>query len=85
MNEPDATLQNHAFNALACDPNVDATHIAVIASQGIVTLLGSVKSFAHELAAVKVVRQLAGVRGVDDQLKLDLLPRTRSLKPSNPC
>ncbi|MEX2283417.1 MAG: BON domain-containing protein [Gemmatimonadota bacterium] len=68
-------LQRDVVEELAWDPQVDSSHIAVTVSDGgIVTLAGSVGSFAEKLAAEMAALRVAGVRAIADELAVKLLP-----------
>ncbi|MGO9490447.1 MAG: BON domain-containing protein [Solirubrobacteraceae bacterium] len=49
-----------------------AREIAVLARTGTVTLRGTVGSFEQRRAAVEIARSVPGVRGVEDELRVDL-------------
>ncbi len=50
--------------------------IAVLARTGTVNLRGTVGSFAQRQAAVEIARSVPGVRGVTDELRVDLRDRS---------
>jgi hyperosmotically inducible protein len=56
---------------LAFKDRTDFKSIDTSVKHGIVRLTGSVPSGWDELSAVRVARQVSGVRGIDDQLKVD--------------
>jgi BON domain-containing protein len=65
-------------SALADDPRLPfADEIAVDAYDGMVTLRGTVGSFAQERAAVAEARRQRGVYDVDDELQVRLLDEDR--------
>ncbi|HLY49445.1 MAG TPA: BON domain-containing protein [Solirubrobacteraceae bacterium] len=49
------------------------TEIAVASQMGTVTLRGSVGSFRQRRAAIDAAKTVRGVRGVEDELRVDLL------------
>jgi hyperosmotically inducible protein len=57
--------------ALAFKDRTDFKSIDTSVKHGVVRLTGSVHSGWDELSAVRVARQVSGVRGIDDQLKVD--------------
>lgn len=74
----DEHLRRRVADALALELHLDASRVDVSAREGIVILAGVVSSFAEELAAVRVVRAIEGVAGIDDRLQIDLAPSVRS-------
>lgn len=64
----DTHLQHDVIAELEWDPSVDHTKIGVIASNGVVTLTGTVASFATKLAAEKAVRRVAGVKAIAEEI-----------------
>jgi osmotically-inducible protein OsmY len=73
----DEQLGQRVAYALALEPNLDASKITVAACEGVVTLSGSVSSFAQELAAVRAARGVEGVHRIGDRLQIELAPSTR--------
>ncbi len=57
-------LQGDVRAELAWDPRVDDTDVRVAADTGVVTLLGTVPSYADKLAAELAVERVIGVRAV---------------------
>jgi hyperosmotically inducible protein len=57
--------------AIAFKDRTDFKSIDTSVKHGVVRLTGTVHSGWDELSAVRVTRQVAGVRGIDDQLKVD--------------
>jgi osmotically-inducible protein OsmY len=66
----DKRLRDDVLEQLDFAPDVDATHIAVAAAGGIVTLSGHVSSYAEKIAAEKAVRGVKGVAGVAEELEV---------------
>ncbi len=66
----DEAIANDIKAKLFSDPDLKTTDIAVAVKDGAVTLNGDVPSAETELKAVKLVNDLAGVKKVDDQLKV---------------
>lgn len=60
----DLALQENVAAELALDPRVDASSVAVAARDGVVTLSGSVPTFAEKIAAERAVKRVTGVRGL---------------------
>ena len=66
-------LQEAVIAALERDPRIpDPITIAVSAQGNIVTLRGNVETFRQRHAAIDDVRQIEGVREIDDQLRVTL-------------
>ncbi len=75
----DATLKKDVLEELKWQPDIDQTQIGVIVEDGIVTLTGTLDSFAKKLAAEKAVKKVAGVRGLAMDVQVlfgDALKRT---------
>jgi osmotically-inducible protein OsmY len=71
-------LEDAVIERLEADPRIpDSVEIAVSASGGTVTLLGTVERFSQRRAAVDDAKAVAGVYKVHDELKVDLLGSDR--------
>jgi osmotically-inducible protein OsmY len=70
----DLQLKSDVSDELAWDPSVNAAHIGVAVSEGVVTLTGHLESFAEKHAAERAVRRVAGVRGIAVELDVKLSP-----------
>jgi osmotically-inducible protein OsmY len=68
----DIDLHRHVVEELAFDPSIDERAIAVAVSGDVVTLRGFVNSYAQKLAAEKAVKRVRGVRGIAEELTIDL-------------
>jgi osmotically-inducible protein OsmY len=66
----DAELLRLVQDELEWNPRIEATEITARVRNGVVTLSGFVDSYAHRIAAVDAVHQLAGVQDVVDDLEL---------------
>jgi osmotically-inducible protein OsmY len=66
----DRALEKDVMDALVWDPSVDQAGIAVSARSGVVTLSGTVSSFAMKLTAERDVESVSGVRGVVQHLNV---------------
>jgi osmotically-inducible protein OsmY len=64
----DLQLHKNVVEELQWDPRVNEAEIGVAAKEGVVTLTGSVDTFAQKYAAEKVVERVTGVRAVADDL-----------------
>lgn len=65
-------LQEEVIEELAYDPRVAADDIAVTIKEGVVTLRGTVPSFNQKWEAEDAVKRIRGVRGIADELTIDL-------------
>jgi osmotically-inducible protein OsmY len=68
----DSELLRAVIAELEWDPSVDASGIAVAVREGVVTLAGSVRSYAEKLNAERGVKVLSGVRGIADDIEVRL-------------
>ncbi|MDB5393462.1 MAG: ornithine aminotransferase [Rhodospirillales bacterium] len=68
----DNQLQHAVLAELSWDPSINAAHIGVTASDGIVTLTGHVGTFAQKHAAEDAVRRVKGVKAVAEEIKVRL-------------
>jgi len=66
----DNELQRDVSEELRWDPRVVDDEIGISVRSGVVTLTGSVPSFAQKLAAVEAVERVAGVRAVAQELSI---------------
>jgi osmotically-inducible protein OsmY len=66
----DSQIQLNVLNELRWDSRVRATEIGVEVSQGIVTLSGSVDSYAKKVAARQAAHRVIGVLDVADALEV---------------
>jgi osmotically-inducible protein OsmY len=64
----DAELQKDVTEELEWDPRIVDGDIGISVHGGVVTLTGSVPSFAQKLAAIEAVQRVAGVRAVAPEL-----------------
>ena len=70
-------MQVRVLQALEWEPSLDAALIGVAARDGVVTLAGTVRSWADRLTAERVVRRLSGVRAVSNELEVRLTVDSR--------
>jgi osmotically-inducible protein OsmY len=68
MTSTDEALRRRVLDELEWDPAVDATHIGVAASAGVVTLSGRVASYAEKLMAERAARRVRGVHAIAEEL-----------------
>ncbi len=75
----DTQLQKDVIDELRWEPRVKEAEVAVSAKDGVVTLTGSVETFAQKYEAERAVERVVGVRAVADDLKVQVLgPHERS-------
>ena len=66
-------LADEVLESFDLDPRIpDSAEIAVAADGGMVTLRGTVESFAQRRAAAQDANKIQGVYDVDDQIKVNL-------------
>jgi osmotically-inducible protein OsmY len=64
----DAEIQQHVLEELVWDPEIEVTEIGVEVDDGIVTLTGTIDSYAKKLAAERAAFRVDGVRAVANDL-----------------
>jgi osmotically-inducible protein OsmY len=65
-------LQLDVLDELQYEPSVDPSEIGVTTKDGIVTLAGTVKSYAEKWSAARAAERVSGVRAVVDELQVAL-------------
>jgi osmotically-inducible protein OsmY len=70
--QTDMQLHDSVQRQLEWDPEIDASDVAVIASDGVITLTGFVHGYAAKVAAERSVKRVRGVRGVANELQVVL-------------
>lgn len=68
----DSKIQTDVLRELTWDPRVDQTHIGISVSKGIVTLSGTVPTYAEKLAAEKAAQRVEGVKGIAEEITVEL-------------
>lgn len=68
----DRQLQKDVMDALDYSPAIVAEHIGVSVEDGVVTLTGSVSSYAEKYAAEKACFRVHGVKAVADEIEVKL-------------
>lgn len=68
----DTELQADVLAELKYEPSVNATHVGVTVREGVVTLLGHVRSYAEKYSAERAVKRVYGVRGLANELVVRL-------------
>ena len=68
----DSALRRDVERELEWEPSIDERRIGVSAIDGVVTLTGEVSTYAEKWKAERTVERVAGVRGVVNELKVQL-------------
>jgi len=68
--KPELELKHDVLAELESEPGVDAAHIGVTVTNGVVTLTGTVPTYAEKLAANRAVKRLDGVRALVSELEV---------------
>lgn len=68
----DSQLQKDVMDELKWQPSIKSSEIGVSVSDGVVTLSGSVDSFAEKREAEKAALRVEGVKGVAEDIVVDL-------------
>jgi osmotically-inducible protein OsmY len=68
----DKLLKQHVENALEWEPSLEAKDIAVAVDEGIVSLRGTVRTYAEKLTAEKIALRVFGTRGVANDLDVHI-------------
>jgi len=66
------TLKRDVLDELDWEPSIDAAAIGVLVKDGVVTLTGHVGSYAEKRVAERVVKRVAGVEGVANDIEVRL-------------
>lgn len=69
--KPDSLIKTNIQNALAWDPAAESYEITVDASDGVVTLQGSVESWQERELAGRIAKGISGVKEVNNQVEVD--------------
>ena len=68
----DGQLQKDVMEELRFEPSVNAANIGVTVKEQVVTLTGTVQTFAEKWAAECAVKRVAGTKGVAEEIKVEL-------------
>lgn len=68
----DKDLRMHVLDELDWEPSIDAGEVGVAMSEGVVTLTGTVTSYAQKRAAERAVLRVEGVKGVANDIKVEI-------------
>lgn len=66
-------LQQDIIDELQYEPSIEAAGIGVTAKDGIITLTGTVKSYAEKWSTTQATERVSGVKAVVDEIKVKLL------------
>jgi osmotically-inducible protein OsmY len=65
-------LQHYVQEELEWEPAIDASHIGVTATySGVITLTGTVRTYAERVTAERAAKRVAGVRAVANDLEVE--------------
>ncbi|PZQ77281.1 MAG: OsmY domain-containing protein [Variovorax paradoxus] len=70
----DAQLKADVEAELAWDPSINANHVGISVTAGVVTLSGHLDTYAEKFAIERAVQQVRGVRAVAIELDVRLAP-----------
>ncbi len=73
----DAELQRDVMNELRWEPSINPENIGVGVEDGVVTLSGSVESFADKWAAERATKRVAGVKAFAEEIEVRLPPYSK--------
>jgi osmotically-inducible protein OsmY len=74
---PAKLLQRNVLDELDWDPTVNAAQIGVTVEDGIITLTGTVDSYADKIAAERATKRVLGVQGIANDLHVKLPQHTQ--------
>lgn len=77
----DKQLKQAVLDELKWEPSVNAAHIGVTTKDGVVTLMGSVESYAEKDAAETAVQRVKGVKAVAEEIEVKLTFNVRHGDP----
>lgn len=72
----DKQLQQDVMDDLRWDPSIDASKVGVSATSGVITLTGAVPSYFQKQNTERIVKRVAGVRAVANDIEVRLLNAT---------
>ncbi|MGH9146653.1 MAG: BON domain-containing protein [Vicinamibacterales bacterium] len=70
--QTDGQLHDAVRRQLDWEPNINAKDIALLASDGVITMTGFVNSYGEKLAAEQAVKRVRGVRAVANDIHVRL-------------
>jgi osmotically-inducible protein OsmY len=66
----DTLLRQNIIDELDFEPGIDATHIGVAVTDGVVTLTGHVASYLEQYFVEQAVRRVKGVRAIAEEIEV---------------
>lgn len=72
MTYPNKLLHEQVLAALVAEPRLDAGKIGIAVDDGVVTLSGTLGTFTEKWAAEDAVKSVKGVRGIANELRVEL-------------
>lgn len=72
----DVDLQQAVLEELEFEPRVNARHVGVVASGGVVTLTGDVSRYSEKTSAVMAAERVHGVTSVADRITVKIPDQT---------
>lgn len=66
----DTQIQADVFDELKWEPGINDEHIGISVANGVVSLTGTVRSYAEKLLAEKTARRIRGVRAIAEELQV---------------
>lgn len=66
----DSSLRQDIIDELDFEPSVDASHVGVAVSDGVVTLSGHVATYAEKVRIEDIVWQVRGVRAIAEEIEV---------------
>jgi osmotically-inducible protein OsmY len=71
--QTDTQLQHDVLAEFEWKPSIDASKIGITAKDGVVTLTGSVASYADKMTAERVAKRVYGVKAVANDVEVTIL------------
>lgn len=68
----DSEIRRQVLAELDWDPSIDASNVGVAVKDGVVTLTGTIPNYWQEKEVERVVKRVAGVRAVAEELTIKL-------------
>ena len=68
----DARLQKDVMDEIRWEPSTHAAQIGVTATGGVVTLTGTVASFAEKWAVEQATQRVQGVQGIAEEIAVQI-------------
>ena len=68
----DAQVQKDVMDEIKWEPSATAARIGVSAANGVVTLTGTVATYAEKWAVEKAARRVGGVKGIAEEIQVKL-------------